>query len=154
MGNITARIAAKLATSAWWIAVADETTRVVFELVSDNRFVAAVAGAVGHFAERTGLDAQARSDLIRATEEACRAAFPLLPTPEARLRVSVTEFSDRVEVTLEHQGPPTSGEGLATAWMTGGRDLERLVDRVQSGTRGGTFRTLLVKYVRAPAGAN
>ncbi len=158
MGNTTARIAARLATSAWWMAVANKVRRVLLKLTNDARLVAAVGGAVGYFAEQAGVDARARADLITATEEACRDTFPLLDDADPVLGVQVEGFPDRIEVTLEHQAQPAPAAGLETfvsggeqtgTGRAGGLRLLSRVDRVQYGAEGGTSRMTLVKYVRS-----
>jgi hypothetical protein len=108
----------------------------VLKLTSDARLVAAVAGAVGYFADQAGLDAGGRADLITAIEEACREIFPLLDTADSVLSVRIEGFPDRIEVVLEHQGQPVPAARLPH------------VDRVQYETQGSTSHMTLVKYVR------
>jgi len=129
--------------------------------MDDARLVAAVGGAVGHFADQAGLDARARAELIAAAEEACRDTFPLLTPDEPFLGVQIGAFPDRIEVTLEHHGRqvPTAGlESFAAAGGegsgAGGLRLLSRVDRVQYNTEGSTSRMKLIKYLRAARGKN
>ncbi len=128
----------------------NKTRRVVLKLTRDARLVAGVGGAVGYFAEQAGLDAHARADLITATEEACQETFPLLTDADPILGVEIEGFPDRIEVTLEHQGPSnsTGAEGTGAGQVGRLRLLSR-VDRVQCDAEGGTSRMTLIKYVGA-----
>ncbi len=134
----------------------NDSGRVVLKLSNDPRLVAGVAGAVGHIAERAGLDAGAQADLVAAAEEALRQTFPLRADAGALLGVTIEDFPDRIEVTLEHQGHPLPAAGLETfavpgAEETGGLSGLKLlarVDRVQYDTQGGVSRMTLIKYVR------
>ena len=142
--------------------MAVEASRVVLKLPNDPRLVAAAAAAVEHFAERVGFDAPAQADLAAAVEEACCETLPLLPNSDATLDVTVEEFPDRLEVTLQHQGQAVPTAGLDTFAIPGaeaagagglsGLGLLSRVDRVQYNTQGGTSRMTLVKYVRAHPG--
>ena len=127
--------------------MADDPGRVVLKLSNHPRLVAGVAGAVGHVAARAGCDARALADLVAAAEEACRNAFSLLAAADAQLGVTIEDFPDRVEVTLEHEGQPAPGAagpgGLSSAKL-----LAR-VDRVQYDTQGAVSRMTLIKYFRA-----
>ena len=134
----------------------------MLRLTNDARLVAAAGGAVGHFADRAGLDAHARADLVAATEEACRDTFPLLTPSDPVLGVQIEGFPDRIEVTFEHHGQqvPTAGpEGFAApggegsgAGGSSGRRLLSRVDRVKYNIEGGTSRMTLVKYAHAQPG--
>jgi anti-sigma regulatory factor (Ser/Thr protein kinase) len=126
--------------------VPNESGRVVLKLSNDPRLVASVAGAVGHIAERAGFDTGAQADLVAAAEEALRQTFPLLANAGALLGVTVEDFPDRVEVTLEHRGHPLPAS-QQTGGLTGPKLLAR-VDRVQYDTQGGVSRMTLIKYIR------
>jgi len=138
--------------------VAREIGRIELKLDRDARLTAGVTAAVIHVAESAGLGADAQADLVAAAEDACGEAFRLLTAAGARLAVTIEEFTDRIEVTLEYRVQPaqvgreTSGlprtEPAQPVGSTG-RGLLGRVDNVLSNTQGGTSRTTLVKYIRA-----
>ena len=125
--------------------MADERTRVVLRITGDSRLSGAIAAAVGHFADRAGLDATAKADLTVAAEGACRETLPL-PAKNATLGVTIAGFGDRIEVTLERAGQPVLRAGSMTFLIRGantigaggGRAL-KLCSRAWTGcsTRGG-----------------
>lgn len=136
-----------------------EPNRVSLRLSDDPRLLGGVAGAVKHFAQRAGLDEAAQRDLIEATHQACQTTFPLLPDGDHTLVVAIEDFSDRVEITLEHHGEALPSAGLETFAGFGGEgeqpgDLSGIalmsrVDRVLYDTQGDTSRMTLVKYTSA-----
>ncbi len=123
----------------------------------DPRLVTAVAGAVGHFAKRSGFVAAAHQDLVAATEAACRDTFHLLPSADGTIDLAVGRYHDRVEVTISHCGEaiPTVGldtflQGAADVSPDGGLTglaLLARVDRVQYQTENGVSSMTLVKYL-------
>ena len=121
----------------------------------DPRFLGALGNIVSHFAERAGLDAPARQQLADAAVEACRSAFPLLNGQDLCLRLVIQDFTDRIEVTLEHPGEPLPVAGLDSL-VAGLRKNEpsgsvasilKQVDRILYETRNGCSRLTLVKYL-------
>ncbi len=138
--------------------MAREISRIELKLDRDVRLTAGVTAAVIHVAESSGLAADAQADLVAAAEDACCEAFRLLTAAGARLGVTIEEYTDRIEVTLEYWvqaaqgGHKTSGlPRTEPAQPAGscGRGLLGRVDHVLSNTQGGTSRTTLVKYIRA-----
>jgi len=119
--------------------------------------VAAVGGAVGYFAERLGFSPQTRAGLISAAEEASRDTLQLLAARGEALDVTVEDFPNRLEITLEHGGPslPTAGletfafpgSEVATPGRLSGLGLLERVDRVLYDSHGGISRMKLVKYI-------
>jgi len=134
-----------------------KNNRVELRLPDDPRLLRAVSGAIEHFSRRVGLDAEGQQDLVAAAEEACRNTFKLLQEDDGLLCVAVQDFSDRIEVTLEHKGEPLPSAGLETFAGFGGDggeggDLSGLalisrVDRILYDTEGEISRMTLVKYV-------
>lgn len=127
------------------------------QLTADPRLIEAAAGAVEHFAERSGFAAEARKDLAAAVEASCRDTFQLLTVPNGSIELFLGRYTDRVEVTISHRGEaiPTAGldtfiqdvvqgadEGAAT-----GLALLARVDRVQYQTEDGVSNMTLVKYL-------
>lgn len=121
----------------------NEPGRVVLRLSRDPRLVAGVAGAVGHVTERAGWSTRARGDLTAATEEACGRTLPLLANG-AQLSVTIEDYPDRIEVTLEHRSRPTQRSPESND-----RDLLACVDRVEHSSSGGVSRTTLIKDFRS-----
>jgi anti-sigma regulatory factor (Ser/Thr protein kinase) len=158
-GSTIVPIAAKRATFAWWIRVAVEHTRTEVVVVEDPRLLAAVGGIVEHVGERVGLPTAEQKALAAATEEACRATFPLAGNHDLKLKVIIQDFPDRIEVTLEHGGEPVPTAGLHTlsataaeqagAGKASGSALMAKVDRVLFETKDGRSRMTLVKYIAA-----
>ena len=91
-------------------------------------------------------------------EEVCREALRALTGADAKLSVTVEDFPDRIEGTLEHgdqarplprsEGSAVAGREAARPGASSGRCVLRRVDRVIYNSQGGTARTTLVKYVR------
>lgn len=140
--------------------MATKTSRVVLRLTKDERLVAAVEAAAGHFAERVFLDTSARADLVTVAADVCRATFPLLAGPDATLEVTLEGFSDRIELTLEHEGQAELAPDLATFAFPreggdelGGINLLARVDRVLCDSQEGTSRMTLVKYIHRRPGS-
>ena len=135
--------------------MAEEITRTEFRLSPDAQLVLGVVVAAEHFARRRNLDEAAVQSLMRAAQDACQSTFQLLSGDSPTLGVVITEFDDRIEMTIEHQGEalPTAGldtflDAAADDASTGqlsGFTLMTLVDRVQYQTEAGTQRMTLVK---------
>ena len=157
MGSTIVPIAAKHATFAWWIRVAVEHTRTEVVVVDDPRLLAAVGGIVEHVGERVGLPTTELRALADATDEACRATFPLAGNHDVKLKIIIQDFPDRIEVTLEHGGEPVPAAGSyafagraaeqAGTGKASGSALMAKVDRVLFETRDGRSRMTLVKYI-------
>jgi anti-sigma regulatory factor (Ser/Thr protein kinase) len=157
MGSTIAPIAGKRATFVWWTRVAVEHSRTEVVVVDDPRLLAAVGGIVEHVGERVGLPAVEQRALAAATDEACRATFPLVGNHDLTLKIIIQDFPDRVEVTLEHNGEPVPSAGLHTfaaqaaeqagSGKASGFALMAKVDRVLFETKDARSRMTLVKYI-------
>ncbi|HEV8383683.1 MAG TPA: hypothetical protein VGQ11_02345 [Candidatus Acidoferrales bacterium] len=139
--------------------MAKELTRAEFRFPPDSQLVLGVVAAAEHFGQRMHLGDSAVHDLMRAAQNACQSTFQLISDKSATLGVVITEFTDRVEISIEHQGEalPTAGldtfldavaEGAESDQLSGSM-LMTLVDRVQYQTEAGTQRMTLIK--NAPA---
>jgi len=137
--------------------VACEHSRTVLHLSRDDRMIAAVGGAVAHFAERLGLENAACSLLTSALEELCRQTLPLLNGNGDGLDVAIEDFDDRLQISVEHNGEAQPSVGVESFIAECARDsdqrltgvrLMRSVDRIEYDARSGSIRTTLVKYLQ------
>ena len=135
--------------------MATEHNRIEVQMQNHPWLLSGLAGAVEHFAERAGLNEAGRRDLVEAVDQACGNTFPLLAGDDGSLRITIEDFVNRLEVTLEYHGEPLpsagletfaalSGEGGAPGDLTGLALMAR-VDRVLYDTEGNTSRMTLVK---------
>ena len=137
--------------------MARELSRTLVHLSPDGRLVAAVGGAVAHFAARAGLEDAACHQLTEALEDLCRQTLPLLQEQGDGLDVAIEDFEDRLEIIVEHNGAAQPSLGMESfiaecaaelnQRVTGAR-LLRSVDRIEYDARNGSIRTTLVKYLR------
>ena len=125
----------------------------------DERLLSAIEPIVFQSSLRCGLSTEAQQGLAAAAIAACKETFPLLnesnANRKAAVKVIITDFTDRVEVAIEHTGEalPTAGldtfVGDAVAGSSAGLSgaLQKTsVDRVQYETKSGVSRMTLVKY--------
>jgi hypothetical protein len=138
--------------------VAREHSRTILHLSRDHRLIAAVGGAVAHFAERVGMEDAARNLLTGALEDLCRQTLPLLKGNENGdgLEVAIEDFDDRLQISVEHHGEAQPSVGVESFIAECARDsdqrvtgvhLMRSVDRIEYDARNGSIRTTLVKYL-------
>lgn len=131
--------------------------RIELHLSDDERLLGAVGSAGAYIAGRAGLESAAQAAVAAAAEEACRATFPLLNCENAKLDVTVEQFSDRIEVTLAYRGgrqPAPGSERFGRARGALGASLDRIellskVDRVRHTTEGEISKTTLVKNLHS-----
>jgi hypothetical protein len=137
--------------------VTREHSRTILHLSRDDRLVAAVGGAVAHFAERVGMDGAACNRLTSALEDLCRQTLPLLNGNGDGLDVAIEDFDDRLQISVEHHGKPQPSVGVESFiaecvresdQRVSGIHLIRTVDRIEYDARDGSIRTTLVKYLR------
>jgi hypothetical protein len=137
--------------------VACEHSRTVLHLSRDDRLIAAVGGAVSHFAERVGIENAACNLLTSALEELCRQTLPLLNRNGDGLDVAIEDFDDRLQISVEHKGEAQPSVGVESFIAECARDsdqrltgmrLLRSVDRIEYDARSGRIRTTLVKYLQ------
>ena len=133
-----------------------EYTRAVLHLSCDERLVAGVGGAVTYFAERAGLADRTRESLVTALEAFCLDSLPSVEGSQESIDVAIEDFEDRIEIVVEQQNRPNAvtgmrsarGESAATApERVALRRLAQAVDRIESDTRNGSTRTMLVKFL-------
>jgi anti-sigma regulatory factor (Ser/Thr protein kinase) len=136
-----------------------DPSRTELKLDDDPRLIAGVVAIVSFAAHRCGLSSRAQEGLAAAAAEACRETFPLVSgngSKDSSLTVIVSDFADRVEVSIEHSGESLPSAGLDTfcdaassaGSQTGlsGALQKTNVDRVQYETRDGVSRMTLIKY--------
>lgn len=132
--------------------MATELHRVELSLTNDPRLVSGVTGAVEYFAARAGFNEANCKALVEAAAQACEDTFQLLPDAASKLGVTIADFSDRIEITIEHSGEALPSAGLDTFGIAGlegaqsGLALLSRVDRVQYHTEDGVSQMKLVKY--------
>jgi hypothetical protein len=137
--------------------VTREHSRTILHLCRDDRLIAAVGGAVAHFAERVGMENSACNLLTSALEELCRQTLPLLNGNGDGLDVAIEDFDDRLQISVEHKGEAQPSVGVESFIAECARDsdkrltgvrLMRTVDRIEYDARSGSIRTTLVKYLQ------
>ena len=123
-------------------------------LPNDKRLAAAVDAVVAHASERAGLTPQEEKELERSTAEACEETF-LAATRNGNfnpmVRVVISDFPNRVEVSIEESEEARAGQSgtSAPAEMPDPvtAALEHMnVDRVHHELREGKSCTVLVKH--------
>jgi len=135
--------------------VTADSARIELHLSDDERLLGAVGSAGAFIAGRAGLESDAQAAMAVAAEEACRATFPLLRCENAKLDVTVEQFSDRIEVTLTYhetrQGESLAEREFARNALGAGVDKIKLlskIDKVRHRTEGGISKTTLVKNLQ------
>jgi hypothetical protein len=120
----------------------------------DARLAAAAGGVARYVAEAAGMETAAIAKLQEATLAACVTAFDYLSDENALLSVSVTQYTDRIEVAIAHRGEdgPALGLDAVVGGARGSGDSHGGggfggVDRVQYEAQGGGSVTRLTKYI-------
>ena len=97
-----------------------EPVRIECVFHEDARLLEGIALLVSHAALGSGIAEKEAAKLAQTALDECRKVFSKLPrdhkTPKVRLLV--TQFRDRVEVTVEHGGEPPFGNFNGTARAT------------------------------------
>jgi len=157
MANTTARIAGKLAKSAWPNRMTDEPVRVVFHLDQDWNLVGVFCCAVEHQAIQAGFETEAGAQLARAAGDVCRETISHLGGNGEVVDITLDTFSDRMEIAIHCRGQLLPAIGLETfafsdahsggAGGLNGQELLSRVDRVLYNAEDGVARTTLVKFL-------
>jgi hypothetical protein len=145
MVSITVRTAGKPATWHLRTTVDTEPKTIRLRIDADPRLAAAVGGAARYLADAAGIENEAVAQLQSAVIAACREAFGNLSKDHPHLDVSLTRLSDRIEVSLSHEGVTASAEGGDSGAVPSG------VDRIQYETQGNVAVTRLTKYINQGA---
>jgi len=154
-GSTIARIAGKPATSRLPAAVATEPKSFRVQIDPDARLAAAVGGAARYLADAAGMENGKVAQLRFSVAAACIEVFQYLTVDHPHLQVTLTRFSDRIEVALSHQGDASravgrdSSAGFAARPDGGEARANPFAgfDRVQYETQGGETVTRLTKYI-------
>jgi anti-sigma regulatory factor (Ser/Thr protein kinase) len=121
---------------------------------ADPRLAAAAGGVARYLADEAGLESEAVRRLQTAVIEACKEAFAHLAAEHPHLEISFARFSDRLEVSLSHEGEAAPLAGFRTvtrfaaekAKSKGNSEAFAGVDCVQHETHGKEIVTRLTKY--------
>ena len=142
-------------------AVATEANRIQLKMDADARLAAAAGGVARCFGDAAGLEDASLSLLQTTVIAACREEFRHLDAAHPHLEVTLTRFTDRIEVTLAHEGessPPLGldavvGFAAQMGHNSGGPRALDGVDRVQFETHGRFAIMRLTKFLQPPASA-
>jgi hypothetical protein len=142
-------------------AVATEAKRIRLQIDADPRLAAAAGGAAHYLGVAAGLEEALLDRLQSAIVAACREEFRNLDAAHPHLEVTLTRFTDRIEVALAHEAEnspavvPDGGAGPAAQLGDNSGCACRLegVDQVQFETHGGCVITRLTKFLHSPASA-
>ncbi len=121
-----------------------EDSRVRIKLPNAPELVGAVVGAAGHLARRAGFDAAAHSALLDLTEQACRDQVAALPREDSTLDVTLEDFSDRVELTFEHE----TANSADSAGKPKQEPAYPHADKVETAVSGNLSHLKLTKFAR------
>lgn len=126
-----------------------DSKRIEIRLDADSRFAAAAAGGARYLGEASGLAAEAASKLQTAILFACEEAFSQLDAALAKVSVTLAQFPDRIEVTIQHRADAPS-VGLHTLLSKAASPMAG-VDRVQYEQTDGSSVTRLTKFLSPQA---
>lgn len=138
----------------WLAHVATEPKNLHMCIDADPRLAAAAGGVARFLADAAGLESEAVRRLQSAVVEACKEIFPHLATQHPHLEITFSRFSDRLEVSLCHEGQAAPAArkpitGFSAKKVAGVENSEPIlgVDRVQHETHGKEIVTRLTKYL-------
>ena len=130
-----------------------EHTRTELRFTKDERLLAGVRGAIEHIERAHGVPEGECVNLAVAAEQACREALAHADKSDSLCAVTVDNFEDHVEVSVENSGQPehaqsnSAAENLATTQLDEREtEIELRLDRADFNTSNGHLRTKLVKY--------
>src|SRR5579863_1431073 len=151
MACIIARTAGRRATCRLRAAtVSAEAKSIQLQIDADPRLAAAVGGAVRFLADAAGLTSEEATDLQKSVVTACEESFEHLTGERPHLTVTLTRYSDRIEVAMAHEGAAEPAVGLdriaGFAGQLEGSGGLGGVDRVQYEAHDGMAVTRLTKY--------
>jgi hypothetical protein len=121
--------------------VETEAKSIRLQIDADPRLAAAVGGAARYLADAAGMESEAVAQLQAAVIAACLEVFAYLREGHPNLNVTLARLSDRIEVSLSHEGAAPQGAGSDGAGVPAG------IDRIQHETQGNLTVTRLTKYI-------
>lgn len=138
--------------------MATEAQSIQLQIDADPRLAAAAGGAARYLGDAAGLEDASLSQLQSAIVAACRKEFRHLGAAHPHLQVTLTRFTDRIEVALVHEGerPPAESLGAVVGSAAQSRGNSGCtcildgVDQVQFETHGGCAVTRLTKFLHSP----
>ncbi len=128
-----------------------DPVRTELTVPDDPRLMPAVGAVVMHATERAGHARPVQEGFAAAAIEACREQFSLMhkgSNTDSRVRVSVVDFPDRVEVWIENITEIPQSESIEPFR---GAQQYAMADRIVHETHKGRVRTTLIKYFGAHA---
>lgn len=137
-----ARTAGRRVRSSPSIRMATKPIHTELLFPNDPRLVGAIASAVEHAAEQAGMSCEAQKQFAAAAEDACREALPFGCNCDQRLKCTIDNFGDRIEVVLEHFAAKRGSNGPAIPEKIGSS-----VDHVRSERMDQIARVTLVKFI-------
>jgi hypothetical protein len=150
MASTIVRIAGKPARFLWRLAVATEPKTLHLLMDADARLAEAAGGAARFLADDAGVETEAGARLQSSVVAASKEAFRHLAPAHPHLEITFARFSDRLEISLSHEGEGATGGGCsAMQKVESKRNSGTLsgVDRVQYETHGNEMVTRLTKYL-------
>jgi hypothetical protein len=131
--------------------VSAEAKGIELQIDPDARLAAAAGGAARFLAEAAGLSNEETTDLQKSIVAACQEAFEHLTGDHPHVTVTLTRYTDRIEVAVAHKGEASPSVGLdqiaGLADQLGNSTALGGVDRVQFEAREGLAVTRLTKYL-------
>lgn len=138
-----------------------EPSSVELLVPGDDRLLAAVETVLAHASEEAGLSEDEFRDLHRSVSEACEDAFSFASrngNANPILHLTVSDFPNRVEVSIEPSEGETTGQPLASRSV---RNMQKPdvvdaalhdmnLDHLHHDLHAGRPRTVLVKYHATP----
>jgi hypothetical protein len=121
--------------------VETEAKNIRLQIDPDPRLAAAVGGAARYLADAAGMESETVAQLQAAVIAACREVFAFLGEGHPSLKVTLARLSDRIEVSLCHEGAASQGAG------SDGGSVPAGIDRIQHETQGNLTVTRLTKYI-------
>src|SRR5215467_7946886 len=122
-----------------------EPVRIECVFHEDARLLEGIALLVSHAALGSGIAEKEAAKLAQTALDECRKVFSKLPGGHGKpkVRLLVTQFRDRVEVTVEHGGEPPFGNFNGAAH---GTERSQVSDRLTEEGSEGNLRITFTTY--------
>jgi len=138
MASTIVLIAAKPVTFRSPTAVKNEAKSLLLRIDADARLAAAAGGAARFLGDDAGLSTDASNQLQSSVLAACLAEFPKLAQSRSCVEITLTRYSDRLEIALAHPGGGSTADSPA---------VSAGVDTIQHEARNGQSITRLTKFL-------